>query len=89
MGGFDSTIEFYGEDVDIGRRAKKQGKVLFSPKFVMPTSGRRWRVRVLPKRPGSISSIISRSPFAANPRRTITSTFVKRNSALNADWRLH
>lgn len=41
MGGFDSTIEFYGEDVDIGRRAKKQGKVLFSPKFVMPTSGRR------------------------------------------------
>lgn len=41
MGGFDSTIEFYGEDVDIARRAKKQGKVLFSPSFVMPTSGRR------------------------------------------------
>ena len=41
MGGFDSTIEFYGEDVDIGRRAKKQGKVLFSPSFVMPTSARR------------------------------------------------
>jgi len=41
MGGFDSTIEFYGEDVDIARRARKQGKVLFSPSFVMPTSGRR------------------------------------------------
>lgn len=41
MGGFDSSIEFYGEDVDIARRAKKQGKVLFSPRFVMPTSGRR------------------------------------------------
>ena len=41
MGGFDETIEFYGEDVDIGKRAKQQGKVLFSPSFVMPTSGRR------------------------------------------------
>lgn len=41
MGGFDSTIEFYGEDADIARRAGKQGKVLFSPRFVMPTSGRR------------------------------------------------
>lgn len=43
MGGFDSTIEFYGEDVDIGKRAKKHGKVLFSPRFVMPTSGRRMK----------------------------------------------
>jgi len=41
MGGFDEKIEFYGEDVDIGKRAKKHGKVLFSPRFVMPTSGRR------------------------------------------------
>lgn len=41
MGGFDSSIEFYGEDVDIAKRAKKHGKVLFSPRFVMPTSGRR------------------------------------------------
>lgn len=43
MGGFDCTIEFYGEDVDIGKRAKKQGRVLFSPRFVMPTSGRRMK----------------------------------------------
>jgi glycosyltransferase involved in cell wall biosynthesis len=43
MGGFDSTIEFYGEDVDIGKRAKRFGKVLFSPRFVMPTSGRRMK----------------------------------------------
>ena len=41
MGGFDPSIEFYGEDVDIARRAKKEGKVVFSPRFVMPTSGRR------------------------------------------------
>lgn len=43
MGGFDSTIEFYGEDVDIAKRARKQGKVLFSPRFTMPTSGRRMK----------------------------------------------
>jgi glycosyltransferase involved in cell wall biosynthesis len=41
MGGFDSSIEFYGEDVDIGKRANKHGRVLFSPRFIMPTSGRR------------------------------------------------
>jgi glycosyltransferase involved in cell wall biosynthesis len=41
MGGFDPKIEFYGEDADIAKRAKKYGKVLFSPRFVMPTSGRR------------------------------------------------
>jgi glycosyltransferase involved in cell wall biosynthesis len=41
MGGFDEDIEFYGEDVDIGKRARKHGQVLFSPRFVMPTSGRR------------------------------------------------
>ena len=43
MGGFDSSIEFYGEDVDIGKRAKVHGKVLFSPRFVMPTSARRMK----------------------------------------------
>jgi glycosyltransferase involved in cell wall biosynthesis len=43
MGGFDSSIEFYGEDVDIGKRASKYGTVLFSPRFVMPTSGRRMK----------------------------------------------
>ena len=42
-GGFDSSIEFYGEDADIARRASKQGKVVFSPRFVMPTSGRRMK----------------------------------------------
>jgi glycosyltransferase involved in cell wall biosynthesis len=41
MDGFDATIEFYGEDVDIARRAAKLGRVLFSSRFVMPTSGRR------------------------------------------------
>jgi glycosyltransferase involved in cell wall biosynthesis len=43
MGGFNRSIEFYGEDVDIGKRARQQGKVLFSRRFVMPTSGRRMK----------------------------------------------
>ena len=43
MGGFDPRIEFYGEDADIAKRAKQYGKVLFSPRFVMPTSGRRMK----------------------------------------------
>jgi glycosyltransferase involved in cell wall biosynthesis len=41
MGGFDKTIEFYGEDTDIARRLSAHGKVKFLPTFAMPTSGRR------------------------------------------------
>ncbi|MDE2302408.1 MAG: glycosyltransferase [Sphingomonadales bacterium] len=41
MGGFDDSIEFFGEDVDIGKRARRHGQVLFSPRLAMPTSGRR------------------------------------------------
>ena len=41
MGGFDTTITFYGEDTNIARRAHKHGKVKFSTNFGMPTSGRR------------------------------------------------
>jgi glycosyltransferase involved in cell wall biosynthesis len=41
MGGFDKTIEFYGEDTDIARRLSAHGKVKFLPSFAMPTSGRR------------------------------------------------
>ncbi|MDD5050743.1 MAG: glycosyltransferase [Candidatus Pacebacteria bacterium] len=41
MGGFDTSIEFYGEDTDIARRAYKFGKVKFKPSFAMHTSGRR------------------------------------------------
>jgi glycosyltransferase involved in cell wall biosynthesis len=52
MGGFDDTIEFYGEDADIAKRAKKFGKVLFSPSFVMPTSGRRLKKQGLLKMAG-------------------------------------
>ncbi len=42
MGGFDTTISFYGEDTDIARRASKFGKVVFKLSFTMYTSGRRF-----------------------------------------------
>jgi glycosyltransferase involved in cell wall biosynthesis len=41
MGGFDQSIQFYGEDADIGARARKFGRVRFRSKFRMPTSARR------------------------------------------------
>lgn len=41
MGGFDTNIEFYGEDTDIARRASKVGKSKFKPNLYMYTSGRR------------------------------------------------
>jgi glycosyltransferase involved in cell wall biosynthesis len=41
MSGFDTSIEFYGEDTNIARRARLFGKVCFNFKFVINTSGRR------------------------------------------------
>jgi glycosyltransferase involved in cell wall biosynthesis len=41
IGGYDTTIEFYGEDVDIGRRIAKIGKVLWTFKLPINSSGRR------------------------------------------------
>lgn len=41
MGGFDTSIAFYGEDTNVARRAHAFGKVKFKPGFAMYTSGRR------------------------------------------------
>lgn len=41
INGFDTSIPFYGEDADIGRRLHEQGKVRFKPSFYVRTSGRR------------------------------------------------
>ena len=43
MGGFDTTIKFYGDDTDIAQRARQFGKVKFSMKLRIPSSGRRFR----------------------------------------------
>jgi len=41
IGGFDTNIIFYGEDTDIARRIQKVGRVKFTFKLSMYTSGRR------------------------------------------------
>lgn len=41
IGGFDTSIAFYGEDTNVARRLHAKGKVLFKLSFVMPTSARR------------------------------------------------
>ena len=41
IGGFDTSINFYGEDTDLARRLKEQGKVRFSPSHIVETSARR------------------------------------------------
>ena len=42
MGGFDTSIEFYGEDTNTGRRANQFGEVKFSSKLELATSARRF-----------------------------------------------
>lgn len=41
IGGYDTSIEFYGEDTDIGRRLNTIGKVTWTFKLPMKSSGRR------------------------------------------------
>jgi glycosyltransferase involved in cell wall biosynthesis len=43
IGGYDTSIEFYGEDTDIAVRLSKVGRVRFWLHLYMPTSGRRLR----------------------------------------------
>ncbi len=40
-GGFDTSIEFYGEDSDVARRISKVGRVKWTFRFPMYSSGRR------------------------------------------------
>ena len=42
MGGFNTSIEFYGEDTNIARRAHRFGKVKFKPSFFIYSSARRF-----------------------------------------------
>lgn len=41
IGGFDTTIEFYGEDTDVAKRISQVGKVKWTFKLPMYASGRR------------------------------------------------
>ena len=41
IGGYNTSIQFYGEDVDIGRRIRRIGKVVWTFRLPMHSSGRR------------------------------------------------
>lgn len=43
IGGFDSTIEFHGEDTNLGRRLTPMGRVALAPECWVWTSARRYR----------------------------------------------
>lgn len=45
LGGFDETIEFYGDDVDLARRAHAYGKIVFSLRLAIPSSARRLKAQ--------------------------------------------
>lgn len=47
MGDYDTSIAFYGDDTDIGKRAAQVGKVVWSWRLPMYSSGRRIRVEGL------------------------------------------
>jgi len=42
IGGFDTSIEFHGEDANLGRRLHRVGRVVLSRRCVMHTSARRY-----------------------------------------------
>ncbi len=43
MGGYDTSIVFYGEDTDTAKRVAKHGRVVFKPRLAMKTSARRFK----------------------------------------------
>ncbi|MEI6396904.1 MAG: glycosyltransferase family 2 protein [Candidatus Taylorbacteria bacterium] len=43
MGGYNTSLVFYGEDTDTAKRVAKHGKVVFNPKIKMKTSARRFK----------------------------------------------
>jgi glycosyltransferase involved in cell wall biosynthesis len=67
MGGFDTSIAFYGEDTNIARRASAHGKVKFKLGFPMHTSGRRFAGQGLAKTSllymvNFVSEVVRRKP---------------------------
>jgi GT2 family glycosyltransferase len=45
IGGFDTSIEFHGEDTNLGRRVAKVGRVQLRPRCYVFTSARRYKAQ--------------------------------------------
>lgn len=43
LGGYDTSILFYGEDTDTAKKVSSRGRVHFNPKLAMKTSARRFK----------------------------------------------
>ena len=43
LGGYDTSITFYGEDTNTAKKVSRKGKIYFNPKCVMKTSARRFK----------------------------------------------
>lgn len=43
VGGYNTSILFYGEDTDTAKRVSTRGKVVYSKSFIMKTSARRFK----------------------------------------------
>ena len=43
IGGFNTSITFYGDDTDLPKRMSAVGRAVFSKKIIMPTSARRFK----------------------------------------------
>ncbi len=41
-GGYNTSLTFYGDDVDLGARLSRLGHVLYAPQLIVPTSSRRY-----------------------------------------------
>jgi len=74
IGGFDTSISFYGEDTNIARRLHKIGRVQFNLKFITKSSGRRmtsdegfWRTSFL-YAVNFVSEVILRRPVTRQYR---------------------
>jgi len=43
IGGFDTSITFYGDDTDVAKRLSAKGKIIFDSQLVLKSSARRFK----------------------------------------------
>ncbi len=80
IGGFDTSIEFYGEDTDVARRLNKIGKVKWTFRLPMHASGRRLAHEGLIKMGGRYSLNFLWTTFAGKP-------WSEKYIDIRTDWR--